>query len=675
MQINTVLLVMLAALAAGLLVYYQYYFGTKRRGSRQHAMAAFRFIALFAALLLLINPEINQESVQIEKRKLLLVSDNSSSLDYSGADTLLIETLDKLNQNELANQFDIRLFSFSDQLYPGDSLSFTGSVTDISNALNELNEIVEPEEAVVVLMTDGNQTFGSDYEYFGSQSKYPVYSIVLGDTTRYEDLKIDQVNLNRYAFLKNKFPVESFISYQGERQVNTRYSIYMNDERVYSENVSLTGEQNTRRITTFLEASSVGVKNIRLEVSSFEGERNKANNIRYASLEVLDEQTKVAIVTDMLHPDIGALKKAIEANEQRAVSIIKPNGSLNEWRQYDMFILYQPDNRFQGIYNYLNESDASRFTITGIQTNWRFLNSAQNTFEKELVDLSDELLPVINKGFAAFDVGEIDFWSFPPLEGTLGEILFTKPHDVLLEQRIRGVDVGEPMLAIVQDSERREAMLFGENIWKWRMQSFRNKQSFETFDAFIGKIIRLLSTNSSKSRLNLDYENNFSGVESAKVRATYFDKAYQFDGNAKLQIQIRPVGGTSTERSMLLKQGYYEADLSDLEPGDYEFTVAVEEEELSRSGTFKILEYDVESLFLSSNHQKLDRLSVRSGAKLFFPDQIDSLLTELSNNPVFLPTQRSEQNVVSLIDYKLLLAAIVLALAIEWFLRKYQGLI
>ena len=638
-------------------------------------MAIFRFIALFASLLLLINPEISKESIQLEKRKLLLLSDNSASLGYTRADTTLLNALDNIKEAGLDNRFDVQRYNFTDRLQIGDSLSFSGSVTDISRALRDINEIVEQEESVLVLLTDGNQTFGSDYEYFGSQSKFPIYSVVLGDTTKYEDLKIDQVNLNRYAFLKNKFPLESFISYQGQNRVNTRYSVYLNDERVYTENFSLSGVQNTKRITTLLEARSVGIMNLRLEISSFPGERNKANNIRYTSLEVLDEQTKVAIVTDMLHPDIGALKKAIEVNEQRAVSILKPTSNKDEWRKYNMFILYQPNSKFQALYNFLNQSGVSRFTITGTETDWRFLNNAQNSFERELVDLDDEVLPVVNKGFAAFDMGNVDFWSFPPLESTLGEILLSKPHDILLEQRIRGVDVGEPLLVIAQDRERREAMLFGENIWKWRMQTYRNNQDFEDFDELIGKIIRLLSTNTAKSRLNLDYENTFRGVETARIRATYFDQAYQFDGNAKLNIQIRPEAGISTERSMLLKQGYYEADLSDLEPGAYEFTVDVEQEELSQSGAFTILEYDVERLFLSSNYQKLDRLSERSGGKLYFPDSLEPLLTELYENPAFNPRQRSEQNVVSLIDYKFLLAAIVLALAIEWFIRKYQGLI
>ncbi|MCX2719545.1 VWA domain-containing protein [Lentiprolixibacter aurantiacus] len=675
MQINTVLLLILAALATGLLVYYQYYFRSDRRGMRHNLMAAFRFIALFATLVLLINPEIDQQTIQLEKRKLILVSDHSSSISHSGADTILKQALEQLKQADLARQFDLRQFGFADQLYSGDSTSFTGSITDINFALQEINEIVEPEEAVVVLLTDGNQTYGSDYEYFGSQAKFPVYSLVVGDTTKYEDLRIDQVNLNRYAFLRNRFPIETFISYEGQNPLDTRYSIFLNDERVYSESITLSPDQNTKRITALLEASSIGQKNIRVEVSSFPQERNKANNIRYASLEVLDEQTRVAIVTDMLHPDVGTLKKAIEANEQRAVSILKPFGNPDEWQQYDMFILYQPNNTFQSLYNYLNASGTSRFTITGTKTDWRFLNDVQQSFEKEFVNLNDEVLPVINKGFAAFDTGKIDFRSYPPLAATLGELRIRRRHDVLLEQRIRGVDTGEPMFAIIQENESREAVLFGENIWKWRMQSFRSQQSFEEFDAFVGKIIRLLSTNTTKNRLNLDYENTFRGMEAARIRATYFDRAFQFDGNAKLKIRIRPKGGDYTDRDMLLKQGYYEVNLSDLESGDYEFIVSVEKEELSQSGSFTILEYEVERLFMSSDYEKLERLSERSEGKLFFPDQVASLITEITDNPKYLPTQRSEQNVVSLIDYKILLAAIALALAIEWFLRKYQGLI
>ncbi len=676
MQIKTVLLLIVAAIAAGGLVYYQYYFKSKFSDQKRHLLAFLRFITVYCILLLLINPQIQRETVELEKRKLLVLSDNSTSLKYSGADTTLRDWIAELDLPAVTDRFDLRYYRFARQLQTGDSLTFSELVTDINRALREANDIYAQDEAVLLLLTDGNQTFGADYEYFGAEAKFPIYPVVFGDTIKYEDLRIDQVNLNRYAFLKNEFPVETFVSYQGKSKVNTMYSIYLDDKKVYSEELELSEQDNTRRINTLLEADRVGLKGLRISLSVLPQERNADNNTRTASIEVLDEQTKIAIVSDLVHPDIGVLKKAIEANEQRLVSIVEPTGNAQDWSGYDLFILYQPNSRFRAIYDYLKETGVSLFTITGSKTQWGFLNAVQSSFEKQFSDLSDEVLPVRNTGFTTFDIGLVDFETYPPLESSLGEVLITKPHDVILEQRIRGVNLGEPLFALVQEADRREAVLFGENIWKWRLQSYRNNGSFNLFDEYLGRVIRYLAGNRSKTRLNLEYESTIRGLDRARIRATYFDQAYQFDSNAEIAIQLRQEGNSNvTERNMLLKQGYYEVDLSDLDPGDYRFVAEVKNEKLTKSGAFSILDYDVERQFLSSDYEKLERLSKRTAGKLYFPNQTDSLLAELTGQNAYLPKQRSKQKVVSLTDIKFLLATIVLALALEWFLRKYYGLI
>ena len=53
--------------------------------------------------------------------------------------------------------------------------------------------------------------------------------------------------------------------------------------------------------------------------------------------------------------------------------------------------------------------------------------------------------------------------NFPPLSISLGDLLITDPFESLMEQRIRGVDLGDPLLALVNSAEKREAVLFGEN--------------------------------------------------------------------------------------------------------------------------------------------------------------------------------------------------------------------
>ena len=98
-------------------------------------------------------------------------------------------------------------------------------------------------------------------------------------------------------------------------------------------------------------------------------------------------------------------------------------------------------------------------------------------------------------------------------------------------------------------------------------------------------------------------------------------------------------------------------------------------ERLSKSGSFRILDFDVEQQFLSANAKKLERVATNNGGKAYYPDQEQELINDLLANNQFLPVQKSTKNVVSLIDFSVVLAIMVLALATEWFLRKYNGLI
>jgi hypothetical protein len=56
-------------------------------------------------------------------------------------------------------------------------------------------------------------------------------------------------------------------------------------------------------------------------------------------------------------------------------------------------------------------------------------------------------------------------------------------------------------------------------------------------------------------------------------------------------------------------------------------------------------------------------------------DGVETLQSDLASSQEFLPVQKSRDNVVSLIDFRILLGLIVLSLALEWFIRKYNGLI
>ena len=71
----------------------------------------------------------------------------------------------------------------------------------------------------------------------------------------------------------------------------------------------------------------------------------------------------------------------------------------------------------------------------------------------------------------------------------------------------------------------------------------------------------------------------------------------------------------------------------------------------------------------------MQQLAQTSGGMHSFSSEYEEIIAELISSNAFVPTQKSAENVVSLIDFKLLLALIVLAFSTEWFIRKYNGLI
>ncbi len=677
MEIRTVLLILLAALTAITIVFYQYFYKNPRKGSLRIWLAGLRFIAIFSGLLLLINPKFTKNDYFLEKSNLILLIDDSSSMENSADKDEILDAIKAIESNsDLNDRFAIQQYAFGSNVVKKDSLHFNKTNTDIANALSTTDEIFTNSSNAVVLFTDGNQTLGRDYSFINLREEIDVNPIIVGDTTAYEDLSVGLVNSNTYAFLKNKFPIEANILYKGSKPISQLVTIAMNGRVVYRENIDFSLNENSKEVNVLLEAKSVGVKSIVIDVRPLENEKNRLNNTKEIAIEVIDEKTNVTIVSDMLHPDIGALKKAIETNEQRSVTIVKPTNNVDSFQETDIFILYQPNRKFKAIYDYIAKSKTNIFTITGTQTDWRYLNQVQQSFFKENFNQTEEILPVLNNAFGVFGLSDFTVEDFPPLKSNLGDLEFKKSAETILFQKIKGVSLDKPLFSILAENKSKEAILFGENIWKWRAQAFRSQQSFKNFDDFIGKLMVYLASDNQKSRLELDYVRIFDNPSIARIRASYFDESYSFDSNADIKINVNGrENNFSRESPMLLKGSFFEVDLSDLEVGEYDFIVTVEKENIKRSGTFKILNFDPEKQLLSANYTKLKDLADKTNGSLYFPNDMELLISDLSNSERFTPIQKSKQNVVSLIDFRILLGIIVLTLSLEWFIRKFNGLI
>ena len=106
----------------------------------------------------------------------------------------------------------------------------------------------------VILLSDGNQTIGNSYLYQSKFLSQAVFPVVIGDTTPYLDLKIQQLNVNKYTFLGNTFPVEIFVSYNGSRIIQSNLKIFSGASLLFDKPLQLSPESNSMSTIAYLKA-------------------------------------------------------------------------------------------------------------------------------------------------------------------------------------------------------------------------------------------------------------------------------------------------------------------------------------------------------------------------------------------------------------------------------------
>jgi hypothetical protein len=678
MQTETILYICIAGTTALILALFQYVYRSKLKPKLKYGLFALRTLTFFFIGLLLINPQFESNTYSTKKPPLVLAVDNSESVSFLEQKENALAVLNQLQSNTtLRERFDIKRFSFGSSLNSDEQLQFNEKQSNITHALKQIFNVYSNEDQVpIVLISDGNQTYGEDYSYISNNGKQPIYPVILGDSTKYMDLRLKQVNVNRYVYVKNRFPVEIIANYEGTERITTKLNIWNNNRLLYTRPVNFGPDQASEIINTNITASKVGVSAYRIELEAMDKEKNKVNNIKNFAVEIIDQKTNIALVTELIHPDIGAIKKSIESNEQRTVSILNPKEFSVKNNDYQLVILYQPTLNFNSVFDEIKNQNLNTFVITGTSTDYDYLNTTHLELFTTVTRQTEIFQAALNTAYSNFIINTLDFDGFPPLKSEFGSLEFRVPSDVILYKTVNGFDTGEALLATYRLDQTKHALLNGEGIWRWRAHTFLETDSFNDFDNFINNLVQYLSSNKKRNRLNLDYESFYSGNDDILITAQYFNENYEFDNSATLSLSLTNEEGTLVkEVPLLLDNGLYRINLSGIRPGNYTFTIRHATESVASSGQFEVLEFNVEQQFLNADIEKLYNLAEISDGAAFYSDQTEDLINNILADKRYKTIQKSTKNVVPLIDWYYLLVLISLSLFLEWFIRKYNGLI
>ena len=656
--------IFLAFLLAIVLGGFQYLYKKK-----DYKLFIIRSLVYFLIFLLWINPQIKQEKRQTYKPDLFVLTDQSLSIAQNGQTQSIEQIIQSLKKSDLSHKFNIRFLGFHSETFALDSLQFNGKRTDISQAIENVQNLYNKKNtAPVILITDGNSNQGKDYVYsIKSDNHLQIFPVVIGDTTHYENIRLEQINNNPTVFKGNTFPVEIFINYEGKNKPQAVLKIFDGKQLIQKKNINLQNKHTVEHLK--IKATQPGIHHYTVLISNLPDEKNTMDNRKIFSVEVIDQSKKIAFITSIIHPDIGAVKRMLKKNKYYQIDLIDTHSPTENINKYDAIILYQPNSDFEKFFKQKKLSDYNWLLITGTQTDWNWLNAQGLFFKKDFNRSTEEFFAVPNNDFNLFTLPRISFDKLPPLKDFYGKIK-TNQADIALFAKVKNINTNQGVLMV--NTQPKQILLAGENVWKWYLFAGKNKQSEELSELF-QKIVQYIGLDRKFNKIRPDYQKTYYNGENIKITAKILNE------NLENNLKAHPVLSLYSNKKlvkkipMALSDSYFATDLENLPAGEYFFKINDKISKSQAHGNFVILSTNPESITHRANAESLKELSDKTNGRVYYPDNFKQLVNDLTKNNKYPTHFKIITKQSPLIDYKLLLFLIVLLLSIEWFIKKLQG--
>ena len=675
MSINLFTYLIISILTALIVALFQYYKVSKISNSIiKYVLIILKTISITAILLLFLDLYYESKSYNKEKSPLYILFDNSQSIKHRN---LEIETENLktqfANSNVLSGKYHLKFYQFGNNLEVLDSLDYLDNKSNLELALNNIPEIERQKRIPVVVVSDGNLT-NSNKNYAINNKSFDLYPLVIGDTTNYFDLELKQINHNKFTTPNSSIPLEILLNSNFNQNYTASIEISSGSKRIISKPLKFRAKERGKVLRCTIPSNKLGENFYKVTVSSSLTEQNLINNTKEFSLNVLDNSINISIVSSLSHPDIGALKRALKHYKNLNVEVVTPDKSL-DLNDTNIFVLYQPNESFTEILNFIKTNQLSYCIITGNHTDFSFLNQFEYDYNFSLVSEKYQSSGILklNTDFKSFKLDSIVINKLPLLESPA----IIDSSDIIdnntLIYDIKG-DRKSPIIKLFETNSERIVVINGENLWKWRIQFYQNKNSFKEFDYMCHTLIQyLFYANLKKSHFDVRHDSEIRHLSNDKIRLTYYDKNFKPTLKNELKIATKNIDNGLVNIATLNKtDNYYEYDVANLNPGKYSYDIYDQNNNYSQKGSFVITSYSTENTHLSSNFEVMKNL-LKNNDKVFTYNESDSLMNLLEETNNYLPVQKERISKKPLIELNYLLFIIIFSLSLEWFINKYYG--
>jgi hypothetical protein len=649
------------------------------------SMVIFRFLSVSLISFLILSPMIRRTNKQLEKPMVVIGIDNSRSMALTNDSAYYRKAFSRqLDQlvNTLQHKCEVKIYSFDSKLKNGFNASLSGTKTNISLFFNEVNtRYANRNAAAIILASDGIYNEGTDPFYAARKIPFPVYTIALGDTNLKKDISVRKILVNKTAYKGDKFPVEVFVEMDKCNGLKSKLSVSQGGKVLETKEIRSNSDRSLQKMTFMLDARETGMTRYSLHLDELEGEASQQNNHSDFLVEMLEERQKIALVSDAPHPDITAIRKALEGSSHFEVELLGPDELPRTFEKYNIVILNQlPSVTRITDLSSLIASKTSLLFIIGSQTDINafnrlktglVINSAKSSFS--------EALPSFNPDFSLFTMENKDvamFSEFPPLQSPFGNYQTSPLADVLFYQKIGNVSTKTPMILFTHSPDRKTGIIAGENIWRWRIAGYVQQSSHERFDAWIDKIAQYLSTKEDKSFFRIRIDNKIFENEPVEIEAELYNASYELINQPDVNITITDHDGKSYPFIFSKTQKAYYLNAGIFSVGEYTYKASVKAGNslYQKTGKFFIERVNVENSNLIADHNLLFRIASAHDGEMVYKEDIQKLADKILARQDIHSVAIYQKRLSDLIGNPWLFALIIGLLTAEWVIRKREGL-
>jgi hypothetical protein len=631
-----------------------YLFSKKYSKGLTVLLFALRTIVVATVVMLFINPYIKQKINKIEKPIIVFAQDNSESMvEYP-------QSVDSV-KNALEKHYSVDYHGFGDQY------------TNISEALNTIaRQYYKRNVGAVVLLSDGIVNQGVNPELTIENYPFPIFSVTLGDTVAHPSMTIKDVKCNKTVQANMLFPLRVTANALNNKGKDMNITVKMDGVEVENVTIPVTSNRFSKTFDFNIDSGNEGTKQIDINVETLHGTSLQTESSRRVFITVTDKKYRVLCIARAPHPDIAAIKSALDDHFE--FDVVYDN--VDDIDNYDLVIYHQLSVETHG---------RASLQIIGANTDFDAFNKSQDivTIRRGAANTNLDVKARFNNAFGLFTINsdiKNEIQSYPPLSLPHSDITLSGRHDVLFNMNVMDVETPLPLLAFANDNDgNKQAFLFGTGCWRWKLYEYFQHKNNDGFNEIFSKTVKYLLTEKDKE-LIVNHKDNYLNTENISISAELRNPSRELVNEPDLFITITQkddVHSFSTTYDYVFSKGEsnYNLNIGMLPEGIYKYRAHTSYGgvEYNANGIFTVESIGIEKQDLTADIERMRSLAAQTGGRHYYITDIQQLTEDLQNDERITSVSRQKTRYDDLINLKWLFVSILALITIEWVIRKVFG--